>query len=394
MLRKIVLFQGANASTPAQHGLWETDGTAVGTSELAPIAGADASGLTPSNLTVYNGEVLFEGVNASGQFGLWTTDGTPGNTTEVTGITDINDKTVSDLTPNNLIVLNGRVLFNGTDSAGKAGLWVTNGTATGTQELVAGTASGGLNPTGLALFKNEVLFNGVASGTLHGLWMTNGTTGGTTELTPIAGVATTGLGFNPSDMTAFGADVLLAGTDTNGHVGLWETDGTASGTQELVAGAASVGLNPADLTVLGAIALFSGVDVSGHVGLWETNGTAGGTAELTGITDINGHLVSKFTSSVSDSVQRRSAVQRNQFERLPRIVGNERQRGRHSRDLRGRGRPGRIGPFRLRNLQRRGAVQRQRRERQSSVVEDGWYGRRNSRTGGRRGFADDGVGSS
>ena len=59
MVQNVVLFQGVNTSN--EPGLWETNGTTSGTFELAPIVGANASGLSPSNITGYNGEVLFEG---------------------------------------------------------------------------------------------------------------------------------------------------------------------------------------------------------------------------------------------------------------------------------------------------------------------------------------------
>ena len=75
MLPSIVLFRGEDALNAS--GPWETNGTGSGTFELAPIGGADASGLSPSNLTLFNGEVLFEGVNSSGDFGLWTTEARP-----------------------------------------------------------------------------------------------------------------------------------------------------------------------------------------------------------------------------------------------------------------------------------------------------------------------------
>jgi hypothetical protein len=88
VLRSIVLFRGEDALNAS--GLWETNGTGSGTFELAPIGGADASGLSPSNLTLFNGEVLFEGVNSSGDFGLWTTDGTAVGTVELTGIVGAN----------------------------------------------------------------------------------------------------------------------------------------------------------------------------------------------------------------------------------------------------------------------------------------------------------------
>ena len=54
------------------------------------------------------------------------------------------------------------------------------------------------------------------------------------------------------------------------------------GTHELLAEApgASSGLDPTDMTVIGNEVLFSGVDANGLSGLWVTNGTASGTREL------------------------------------------------------------------------------------------------------------------
>ena len=118
-----------------------------------------------------------------------------------------------------------------------------------------------------------MLFNGV-SGSLHELWTTNGTAASELNLPLSAGAATTGFGLNPSDLTVFGNEVLFSGTDTSGKVGLWETNGTAGGTQKLVAGTGAVGLNPTDLTVFGNEVLFSGVDGAGKVGLWAWNGTS------------------------------------------------------------------------------------------------------------------------
>jgi hypothetical protein len=50
--------------------------------------------------------------------------------------------------PSYFTVFNGEVLFNGLDSGGQFGLWETNGKAAGTHELagIAGAASSGLAP--------------------------------------------------------------------------------------------------------------------------------------------------------------------------------------------------------------------------------------------------------
>ena len=83
MLPNIVLFEGQD--TAGEDGLWETNGTGSGTFEFVPT-GADASGLSPSAITVLSGAVLFEGLNSSGDFGLWTTDGIAAGTVELASI--------------------------------------------------------------------------------------------------------------------------------------------------------------------------------------------------------------------------------------------------------------------------------------------------------------------
>jgi FG-GAP-like repeat len=141
------LFNGTDSS--GQLGLWETDGTAAGTHELTGIPGAQTtgSGLYPSDLTVLNGHVMFGGVDSSGQLGLWETDGTAAGTHELTGIVGAQTKG-SGLSPSDLTVLNGQVLFSGVDSSGHTGLWTTDGIAAGTHELtnVGGAWTAGLDP--------------------------------------------------------------------------------------------------------------------------------------------------------------------------------------------------------------------------------------------------------
>ena len=127
---------------------------------------------------------------------------------------------------------------------------MTDGTATGTVPIPLtsiGASSGGLFSAtvtpGFTVFGNEVLFRGIDTGGGAGLWMTNGTASGTREITGIGGTASTGV--NPSDLTVFNVAVLFNGADTAGHLGLWTTNGTGGGTNELIppvgAGAATGG---------------------------------------------------------------------------------------------------------------------------------------------------------
>ncbi|MGH9208222.1 MAG: hypothetical protein ACRD1G_16980, partial [Acidimicrobiales bacterium] len=291
-----VLFSGYDAK--GDIGLWMTDGTAAGTHELA-VAGALATsqgvlpaGLSPSDLTVYNGHVFFSGDDASGGVGLWETDGTASGTHELTGIAGAATRGQGigppGLSPSDLTLYDGQILFSGDDARGQTGLWETDGTVSGTKELtgIAGalTAGIGLDPSNLTAYNGELLFSGDGANGQNGLWETDGTATGTKELTGIAG-AQAGIGLEPSDLTVLNGRVLFRGYDSSGRVGLWETDGTAAGTHELtgIAGAATTGLGllPSDLTVSNGEALFNGIASSGHDQLWETDGSAAGTHPLT-----------------------------------------------------------------------------------------------------------------
>ena len=103
-----------------------------------------------------------------------------------------------------LTVYNGEVLFRGLDQSGRPQLWVTNGTVAGTHELTgivgAGTTAGGFNPSGFAVYDGLVLFSGVDSSGRDELWTTNGTVAGTMEINP--GSAAQSLGLSPVDLTA------------------------------------------------------------------------------------------------------------------------------------------------------------------------------------------------
>ena len=202
----------------------------------------------PSDLTVFNGEVLFNGVVSGSLHGLWVTDGTAGGTQELTdgGVTTGLGLNPSDFT----VFKNNEALFSGVDASGKVGLWETNGTALGTQEIpVNGAASGGVSPSNLTVLGDFALFNGLDA-TGNGLWVTDGTTLNTHELTGITDINGNPVSdLNPRFLTAFNDEVLFNGVNSNGLQGLWETDGTNTGTHELLAAApgADLRIGPVEL---------------------------------------------------------------------------------------------------------------------------------------------------
>jgi ELWxxDGT repeat protein len=286
-----MLFSGID--TAGNYGLWVTNGTVAGTYELTGINGASPGGLfrgLNADMVVFKNEVLFAGIDASNQIGLWVTNGTSAGTYELTGINNVNagsgglfGGSVGE--PPDFTVFKNEVLFDGVDAAGENGLWVTNGTVAGTYELtgINGASAAGVLPKDMTVFNNEVLFGGRDAADNYGLWVTNGTAAGTHELTGIKGAYSGGLA--PFDFTVFGNEVLFDGLDASGQSGLWVTNGTAAGTHELtgIKGADPSGLNPSDFTVFNNEVLFDGFDSSGERGLWVTNGTVAGTYEITGI---------------------------------------------------------------------------------------------------------------
>ncbi len=292
-----VLFNGVD--TAGDLGLWTTNATAAGTTEVGGvpgatgytgISGAASTGVNPTDMTIYNGEVLFNGVDniGSGELGLWVTNGTAGGTHEITGIANVSPTGID---PTHMTVFDGEVLFNGVDANGEAGLWVTDGTADGTQEVggvpgtpgytgIAGADPSGLDPTDMTVFGNEVVFNGLDANGHEQLWVTNGTAAGTHQLSDVTGASALedASGLAPSDLTVFNGEVLFNGLDKNGLQQLWETNGTAAGTQEVAA--PSQGLRPSNMEVYDGEVLFSGYDSTHHQSLWVTNGTSAGTTEL------------------------------------------------------------------------------------------------------------------
>jgi probable HAF family extracellular repeat protein/ELWxxDGT repeat protein len=290
--RQIVLFNGADG------GLWATNGTTAGTCELTGISGADSAGLRPSYMTVFDGEVLFNGTDASGTPGLWVTNGTTAGTHELTGVTGayMGGLFWNGRGPYSFTTFNGEVLFGAVDAAKYVGLWVTDGTAAGTHELtgISGTNEAGIFPQYMTVYNGEVLFDGYDASGHSSLWVTNGTAAGTYELTGISGANTGTLGLLPFDLTVFNSEVLFDGFNASGNQGLWVTNGTAAGTHELTGisgayagGAFANGLTPIDMTVFNGEVFFRGIDTSKNIGLWVTDGTPAGTHELTGISGAN-----------------------------------------------------------------------------------------------------------
>ena len=123
----MAVFCSTASDTAGHQGLWVTNGTGAGTTGADRHRGAASTGIDPTDMTVFNEEVLFNGVDntGAGLSGLWVTNGTAAGTHEITGTGDADP---SGLNPTDLTVFGNEVLFNGLDQNGHPQLWVTNGT--------------------------------------------------------------------------------------------------------------------------------------------------------------------------------------------------------------------------------------------------------------------------
>ena len=260
VLNGALLFSGGTADGTPGVGLWRSDGTSAGTTEIASF-------VEPAYLTIYNGKALFNGYNSlTGHADLWVTDGTTNGTTELDVAGADTSLFGSGLNPDFFTPYNGKALFNCTNASGDAGLWVTDGSVNGTHELtgIAGADSSGLEPADLTVYNGKVYFYGLETDQTAGLWVTDGTAVGTHELA----------GVSPSDLTVLNGKLLFDGLDG----GLWVTDGTAAGTHELtgIAGADSSGLEPSGFTPVTLAALTSNSilfqGTSGQAAIWNMTG--------------------------------------------------------------------------------------------------------------------------
>jgi ELWxxDGT repeat protein len=119
-----------------------TDGTAAGTSELR-VAGTYSGGLfyiagnpLQPNFTIFGSKVLFQGRDANNVVGLWVTDATAAGTTEVA----VSNAYSTGLTPSDITVLatapppgdfngDGKSDILWQNDSGEAVIWELNGTS-------------------------------------------------------------------------------------------------------------------------------------------------------------------------------------------------------------------------------------------------------------------------
>lgn len=249
------------------HGqeLWSTDGTTPGTHmvrDVCPgVCGARSLLSVLSLAALPNGIVFAANDGIHGQE-LWFTDGTEGGTRLVRDIAP--GFTASE--PRNFSALSDEVLFWADDSLHGAELWASDGTALGTR-LVVDLAPGPADSyRGAACVLNDTLIFAFGAG----LWRTDGTSDGTFEFAPVSSPYQNWTA--NSRFQCLQDRVVFSGSGQHGSLpaGLWVTDGTLAGTQQLAEG---------DFWSCATDGSTTFVLRNGPTGyeMWQTDGTPGGT---------------------------------------------------------------------------------------------------------------------
>ena len=275
---------------PTPHGIYFTSVDSRGDEELQflPIGGtsavklatfAVASSASPTRGVTLAGGVLI-GANLIFQADGNTGDGrqpwlaTPNGASELKNLSG--GAPSSD--PSDFLRVGNRIFFTAKTMISPgvivSELFETNGTSQGTVEVVPANSGATRlqSPTGLTILGTSLLFAATSySGSTPvstGVWDVAFSTTAANELTQ------TGPGAAPANINAAGSLAYFT-VNSGGQAGLWQTDGTASGTAPVLTTDAMGLTNPSNLTVVGnSLFLQASKGSAANSLLWQVNHTS------------------------------------------------------------------------------------------------------------------------
>lgn len=319
------------------HGfeLWKTDGTETGTAmvkDINPVGNGCGeidylSFGVPRATPIFpagNGMVFFANDYIHG-YEPWSSDGTEAGTQMLLDIDSSSTSSVVSL--HSLVVfpqaflVNGKVIFRAYDKNQQNGVWITDGTTSGTHRLTDQNGNVVVPPAGD--FDAIGVFGSVAYMNFSGqLWKTDGTPGGTELLsnsiyghedivkaggylfmtssdglsgiellsvdtltyTPLIIDINTGLGHSyPHNMIVYNNELYFSANDIIHGREFWKSDGTFAGTQLVkdihpgLSGSSQWETNP--IVFNGSIIFIA--DDGTSTFLWKSDGTETGTVPIT-----------------------------------------------------------------------------------------------------------------
>ena len=273
-LGAVSLFSGITPGLGRE--LWVSDGTAIGTELLFDIAPGFANGISNDTFDPIelNGQLIFGAGDSSTGYGLWITDGTSTGTVEVL---------LFESRPQMLGRLGNQVLFCADDGTHGAELWSSDGTEPGTilvRDVAPGSVDGCFSFNGGGVAGNMLFFDG-ANTNGRELWVTDGTQQGTVEVEDLnAGPGDS----TPFSFVPFGNGVAFTAYDGTQNV-LWFSDGTAFGTAKIP----TTGTSPIARFVFDGDLFFYASESGAGRGLFKTDGTTSTRLQDSTGTDFTYH---------------------------------------------------------------------------------------------------------
>lgn len=253
--------------TTYKRALWKTDGTEAGTVLVKDDIITTQVG-DRFMLRGHMGGFLYYTVNSNVQADvtteLWKTDG--GTPVLVDSLTSKMLSGVANGEPRNYTFVNDKLYFQMYTDNGYE-LWVSDGTAAGTQEVIdlfPGSTSGigneGALNTPMIGYNGKVYFRGHTALNSDGeLYSSDGTAAGT------ALVAPTMVDVHPEQFTVYNNELYFF-ADAGANTGIYKTDGTAAGTVFVAATGFS-----------GAYIFQNNMYYTWAASLWKSDGTTAGT---------------------------------------------------------------------------------------------------------------------
>jgi len=284
------------ATSPASgYELWKSDGTSANTSLVMDINPGTAGSqplITESDKIIFNGYLYFVAVTASQGCELWRTNGTS------TGIVkDIVSGTASgiDSSKFSIMIVNNNLVFKATTPAAGNEYWYsTDGTAANTnilKDITAGAASSSLpfnsGDTAKTVGNYFIFTVPAATGKTADIWRTDGTPTGTIQLVSNINTGTAGANYIAAFNVFNNKAYFLINDNVHPNVSLWSTDGidaTAAHTTFLKDLGASGSTNFSVLSMVGFptkfIFFYPTDNTFATYSMWQSDGTASGTNVL------------------------------------------------------------------------------------------------------------------
>ncbi len=269
------------ARSSSEKELWKTDGTQLGTTEVANLNGA--FGTTPQSLKSYNGNLIFSSFESATGREIYRTDGTAAGTFLLHDIRPggssgmLTGTYTSNGTRETFIDFQSQLFFFGNTGNGVE-LWKTDGTIAGTVSVKNfNNVTWGIGEYMLkgdqqylgVIYNGELYFKvrrvGAAAFSDYELWKSDGTSAGTILVKDSLSAF--------EDMTVALGEIYFSGEDNVSGREVWSSDGTSLGTTlkfdiEIGSGSSS----PGNFTLLNGELLFEAGTALNGGELYKTDG--------------------------------------------------------------------------------------------------------------------------